>query len=194
METDHLVPRAEGGTDEIDNAIPVCFDCHAEIHSYNDQHPRGRKFRPDELRQHRDGWLRICRENPEIFAASRRDTSVGPLQALIDELEFNLKVVERTADEPACLFSVEQFSRAIHEGAISVLIPELREAILEAYVAMGRANQEIPGIMVHERRSNAWAEAINRALADIRAAGPSIQAAHGELLRFLASESPAGGA
>jgi hypothetical protein len=110
METDHILPRAEGGTDAIENAIPVCFDCHAEIHSYNDQHPRGRKFRPDELTQHKLEWLRICCEQPEIFAATRRDTSVGPLQALIDELEFNLKVAERSADEPACLFSVEQFT------------------------------------------------------------------------------------
>ena len=44
IETDHIIPAADGGTDEIGNAIPVCFECHAEIHSYNDQHPRGRKF------------------------------------------------------------------------------------------------------------------------------------------------------
>ena len=194
METDHIVPQAEQGSDAIENAIPVCFDCHAEIHSYNDQHPRGRKFRSNELRQHKAEWLRICRQHPEVFASARRDSSVGPLQALIDELEFNLKVAERSDDEPACLFSVEQFSRAIHEGAISIIVPSLRETILEAYVAMGRANAEIPGIMVHERTGNAWAEAVNRALRDIRSAKPKISAAHAELLRFLASETSVAGA
>jgi len=32
-----------------DNGIPVCFDCHAEIVSYNKEHPIGRKFQPSEL-------------------------------------------------------------------------------------------------------------------------------------------------
>lgn len=189
IETDHIVPRSEGGDDSIDNAIPVCFDCHAEIHSYNDQHPRGRKFRPDELRRHKEQWLSICRERPEVFALARRDDSVGPLQALIDELEYNKRVAECSEPEPACLFATEQFWRAIHEGAISIVHTELRDAILEAYVAMGRANENIHAIAPHERTGNAWAEAINRALRDVRLASPKITAAHAELLRFLSSES-----
>ncbi len=51
IEMDHIVPSAADGPSDVANAIPVCFECHAEIHSYNDQHPRGRKFRPDELRK-----------------------------------------------------------------------------------------------------------------------------------------------
>jgi len=41
---------------------------HAEIHSYNDKHPRGRKFRPEELHGHKEQWLEICEKQPEIFA------------------------------------------------------------------------------------------------------------------------------
>jgi hypothetical protein len=44
---------ANGGND-IDNAIPLCFDCHSEIGHYNKQHPRGRSFSPNELRNRRD--------------------------------------------------------------------------------------------------------------------------------------------
>ena len=47
IETDHIEPKEQGGDDSIENAIPVCFECHAEIHSYNDKHPRGRKFLPE---------------------------------------------------------------------------------------------------------------------------------------------------
>ena len=89
METDHIEPRADDGPDLIDNAIPVCFECHAEIHSYNDQHPRGRKFTPTELRAHKEQWLNICKDRPEVLLASTHDGDVGPLQALIDELCFN---------------------------------------------------------------------------------------------------------
>src|SRR5437667_10679432 len=69
METDHITPKAEGGTDEIDNAIPVCFECHAEIHLYNPAHPRGRRYTPDELRAHRDQWLELCRTSAAFLAS-----------------------------------------------------------------------------------------------------------------------------
>ena len=38
----------------IDNCIPLCFDCHAEVKSYNPKHPKGRQFTPNELKGHRD--------------------------------------------------------------------------------------------------------------------------------------------
>ena len=41
IELHHIEPRGDGGVDAIDNAIPVCFECHAEIQLYNDSHPRG---------------------------------------------------------------------------------------------------------------------------------------------------------
>ena len=54
IEVHHIVPKAEGGTDEIDNAIPLCFDCHGVVGHYNASHPKGTKFKPDELRSRRD--------------------------------------------------------------------------------------------------------------------------------------------
>ena len=164
METDHIVPRADGGPDDIENAIPVCFECHAEIHSYNDQHPRGRKFRPEELRLQKDQWLEVCRNRPEILINATRNADVGPLQALIDELEFNAAVAGvREHQFQGCLFYDEQFRRAIREGAIATLRDDLKTQILAAYVAIGRANQQISAVMIHPPRGNAWAEAINRA-------------------------------
>ena len=111
IETDHIVPSGEDGDDDIDNAIPVCFECHAEIHSYNPQHPRGRKFLPEELRAHKDQWLRICNTHPELLIAATQTADVGPLQALIDELEYN-GAVGRVGIMGA-LFNDEQFRRAI---------------------------------------------------------------------------------
>jgi hypothetical protein len=62
IEIHHIVPEAHGGKSSFDNGLPVCFDCHAEVNSYNDQHPRGRKFRPSELKQLRDEWFRLVAE------------------------------------------------------------------------------------------------------------------------------------
>jgi len=192
LETDHIVPPAEGGTDTVDNAIPVCFECHAEIHSYNDKHPRGRKFTPDELRGHKEQWLELCKNKPEMFLQATRETDVGPIQALIDELEFNLRVGQYTEpDNLGCLFLDEQFRRAICEGAIAALKDELKPAILEAYAAVGRANQQISGITMHAPSSDAWANAVNLARKSLKEAAPKIFAASDALLRFLGSEASA---
>lgn len=57
IETHHIRPVSKGGDDTFENCIPLCFDCHAEVEHYNDQHPRGRKFSESELRKHRDTWF-----------------------------------------------------------------------------------------------------------------------------------------
>jgi hypothetical protein len=143
IETDHIVQSADGGDDNIENAIPVCFDCHAEIHLYNDKHPRGRKFTPEELKRHRKEWLTLCREQPAkvLLEPRESDVEVGPLQALVDEIEFNLGVTQCTdAGKVGCPFRDEQFARAIGTGSISLVAQELKSAIIDAYVAVGRAS------------------------------------------------------
>ena len=193
MELDHIVPREEGGPDEIENAIPVCFECHAEIHSYNIKHPRGRRFRPDELRQHKAQWLRICEERPEAFIEAARDSDVGPLQALIDELEFNkaISTVHQVYDIGSLMYE-HQFMRAIREGAISLLQDDLKASILEAYRLIGSYNQTIVAI-THARGGFRSPEAINKAQKRVIEADPAVQKAHAELLSFLSSETPDNG-
>ena len=193
METDHIVPRGEGGPDAIDNAIPVCFECHAEIHSYNDEHPRGRKFQPEELREHKEQWLRVCRDRPDIFAAPPPANDVGPLQAMIDELEFNAAVAKcATHEVQGCLFLDEQFRRAIEVGAVALVRDELKCQVIEAYVAIGRANQHILAVMPHEKGGNPWAEGVNRAQRSITDAAPKIIGARDALLAFLGTEKSSG--
>ncbi len=189
IETDHLLPTDEGGTDDIDNAIPVCFECHADIHSYNDRHPRGRKFQPAELRSHRDQWLGICKQHPELLIAASSRAQVGPLQALIDELDFNLRVSSPDAAlGQGCLFQDAQFRRAIHEGAISVLDEALKTAILDAYVAIGRANQQLHLVTMQEPPQSGWDRAMMDAGKAIADAEPRLEAARRALLSCLGSE------
>ena len=44
---------SKGGND-LDNAIPLCYECHSAIGKYNKEHPRGNKYRPKELKTRRD--------------------------------------------------------------------------------------------------------------------------------------------
>lgn len=59
IEIHHIKPRAKGGADSFDNAIPLCFDCHAEVGQYNSEHPKGTKFSEAELKRHRDNWYKL---------------------------------------------------------------------------------------------------------------------------------------
>lgn len=54
MELHHIKQRADGGKDTFDNCIPLCFDCHADVGSYNSHHPKGKKYSEEELIQRRD--------------------------------------------------------------------------------------------------------------------------------------------
>jgi len=159
MEVDHIVPKAEGGTDEYDNAIAVCFDCHAEIHHYNPAHPKGRRFRPNELKAHRDQWLAFCAANPEALAGSVPPAEGGAIERLLNELMFN----EYLASEgrTATVFEVSQFRRAIGDGMFSWLKTEQVSAICRAYALISEINNRAQGLTTIEhtaRRSDLYNE------------------------------------
>jgi len=189
IETDHIIPRDEGGPSTIENAIAVCFECHAEIHSYNDRHPRGRKFRLEELQRHKEQWLEICNTRPEVFNARFTTAEVGPLQALIDELEFNADVATHTIhDRLGCLFLEEQFHRAISTGSVATLRDDLKRNLVEAYVAIGRANQQVLSAIGQTGKSDPLRECAYRASAAVGACAEPIKRAHSTLLDFLGTE------
>jgi hypothetical protein len=137
------------------------------------------------LRLHKEQWLKICEEHPEKLVGAIRDADVGPLQALIDELDFNSTVAaEGDYQKQGCKFYEEQFLRAIHEGSISLLSDAIKIPLLEAYRAMGAANSAI------ERRiGDIRNEAINEAQRLIIEARQKIPAARHALLRSLSDET-----
>ena len=57
MELHHIKQASDGGDDSIDNCIPLCLNCHAEVKAYNPRHPKGRKYTETELRGHRDKYF-----------------------------------------------------------------------------------------------------------------------------------------
>jgi HNH endonuclease len=184
METDHINPKAEDGKDEIDNAIPVCFECHAEIHAYNDNHPRGRKFTSEEIKGHKKQWLEICKTSPEAFAEASK-YEVGPITSLIDELDFNYHASKDLYGIFLCAFKDEQFNKAIGAGAISILSDEVKEPNIKAYAQIGKANHSIQ--MYTQNRqglhgSNAHAKE------EIKNANQLIIEAKDKLVSFLRSE------
>lgn len=54
MELHHIRQKADGGDDTEENCMPLCFNCHAEVKSYNPHHPKGLKYNEQELKERRN--------------------------------------------------------------------------------------------------------------------------------------------
>lgn len=75
IEIHHIVPRHKGGSDDFDNLMPVCPNCHEGV-SYNPEHPRGSKFRESEQKRIRDEfylWVENQTYGPEELNESDKD-------------------------------------------------------------------------------------------------------------------------
>lgn len=187
METDHIVPAADSNDHSIDNAIPVCFDCHAEIHAYNPRHPRGRKFTAEELRGHKDNWLRICANQPEALLLASREVDSGPINGMLDELEHNLVLVNTLSGSTVgFLLREEQLVRAIREGVMSILSDQLRQSIWTAYGAVSRLNGAFVRLqhLSSPHNLDAQREVIFKAKDEV----PFIEAARDQLRKFLTED------
>lgn len=82
IEVHHIIQKANGGDDTFDNAIPLCYDCHSEIGSYNPNHPKGNRFRADELKKIRDDFfIKIASVSRKVISLSEND------EKLLDKLK-----------------------------------------------------------------------------------------------------------
>ncbi|MFI0429377.1 HNH endonuclease [Mariniflexile sp. HMF6888] len=50
IEVHHITPKMQGGKDTFENAIALCFDCHADAGHYFAGHPKGAKLSSKELK------------------------------------------------------------------------------------------------------------------------------------------------
>jgi len=67
VDVHHVVPRALGGTDRIDNAAPLCQNCHDQ---FGDNRRKGK-----EIRQMRDWWYNIVAHRYNVTDEFREEIS-----------------------------------------------------------------------------------------------------------------------
>jgi hypothetical protein len=191
MELHHVQHQADGGSDDIDNAIPLCFECHAEVNHYNDRHPRGRKFTNEELLSHKHQWLKICSDHPEALISAPRDIDVGPLEGMVLELGHNNSIIKDITDgspwqdKIGCVLLDSEYKRAVAQGSLLLLSEELKRIINRAYASVGRINTFVNMYANTNPEGNAFAEATNRLLEAYRKSGDSISNALSDLKIFL---------
>ena len=90
IECHHILPEADGGDNTLENCIPVCFDCHADQLNYDPNHPRGTKYSPEELQQHRDAWFRrVARSPGPEYGGDARRLDVAVYETIAKMLPWN---------------------------------------------------------------------------------------------------------
>jgi len=95
VEVHHIKPSASGGPDTYENAIAVCFDCHANAGHYNPKHPKGTKYSPSELKIAKDKWINIVKEHKisepiEIKLIDIKNDGIAEFCDIKKEEVFNL--------------------------------------------------------------------------------------------------------
>jgi len=194
MELHHIEYKSDNGSDEIKNAIPLCFECHAEVNHYNDAHPRGRKFTKEELLAHKKQWLDICSKYPAALIAAPRDADVGPLEGMLLELEHNEALVNQITDgtpwqdKIGFVLHDNEYKRSIAQGSLLLLPNDLRKIISKAYAEVGRINTFVTLYTNTRPEGNAFNEATDRLLGAYRKSKETISSALSELNIFLLQE------
>jgi hypothetical protein len=71
LQVHHIVTRATGGSNELDNLIALCLTCHTDVHT---KAPFTRRFTDIELKLHRDALYKLVEESK--FPAEDEDVSI----------------------------------------------------------------------------------------------------------------------
>jgi len=78
MQCHHIIQEADGGPDSLDNCLPLCPDCHAEVQAYNPRHPSGgTPYHSIELTRRRDDWYMIVKRKSQELATNLHHCSAS---------------------------------------------------------------------------------------------------------------------
>jgi hypothetical protein len=75
LQVHHIRERSEGGTDDFENAFPICISCHADVHT---QTKLTRRFTRSELKAHRDAVYQLVAEGK----LPTPDPEVAPIDSM----------------------------------------------------------------------------------------------------------------
>lgn len=143
IEVHHIRSSGEQGDNSFENAIPLCFDCHADMRSYDHKHPKGTKYTESELKQHRDKWYEKIKNNIGLANKDKIvETDKKVFEMVVDILPWNGSIQflkENNFAGFAFRWShLDNLSRFVHECNNPILefvdpdLEGLRAALLQA--------------------------------------------------------------
>ena len=96
IEAAHINRKLNGESiNDIDNAIPLCYDCHAKIGHYNESEPRGNKYKEEELKIRREQvYEEFTRHLVPLLDFQITQTLIGGGQRKFPDVGFQIRHVE----------------------------------------------------------------------------------------------------
>lgn len=91
VQVHHIQPREQGGPDSYENAIPLCPNCHDEVHSGYAPGRVSRTYTAEELRQHLDRTKQLAMQRADLRPGSEE------WKADVERLRFFSQVLDRPA-------------------------------------------------------------------------------------------------
>jgi len=85
LQIHHIIEQSEGGTDDIDNLIPICTYCHSDVHTKTQL---TRRFTSDELSMHRESVFELV--NKGRLPSPDSIITNSELDYIVDELTQKL--------------------------------------------------------------------------------------------------------
>lgn len=112
VEVHHIDPESVSHDNSLQNAIPLCFDCHADAGHYNPAHPKGSKLTADELRRHRDRLWSLVEQGKVLPEASLDVRYLELLRRAFDRPAFSTPFRQEGR--------MEDFERAIDDTVLAL--------------------------------------------------------------------------
>lgn len=122
----HIVPQAQDGSDDIDNAAPLCQNCHDRFGG----NPEKRK----EIRQMRNWWYEIVGEK------YGPDSDSAKLQAINDSV---LQIQKNTKDRDADISRLKLQLESLQKESLSHISPKSVGQIAGQYISATRLNKGV---------------------------------------------------
>ncbi|MBZ5618728.1 MAG: HNH endonuclease [Acidobacteriia bacterium] len=83
----HITPKEGGGTDDIDNAIPLCPNCHSEVHGSHASGKTTRIYTAAELRGHRQHRIEQVENVGKAAREPETRTQLAGLATTFEQIE-----------------------------------------------------------------------------------------------------------
>lgn len=115
IEAAHIISELEHGSNDEDNGIPVCFDCHQEIGAYDNKHPKGNKFTVNELKARRNKVYQLVESG---FLQAQIIT--GKIHNLTSKEDLDISKIEVDYKPTSEVQQVLSLTKSSHRPAESV--------------------------------------------------------------------------
>ncbi|MCA1035682.1 HNH endonuclease [Bacillus infantis] len=132
VQVHHIREKADGGTDDFDNLIPVCIECHSSIHT---KAKMTQNFSEKELKKIRDNVYELVRTGdlPKSSTIERKEIEL--ISSIFAEtLKFNKKDEEKSLSSDA----IELLSIMLCEG-----VPAIYNKVSEDFILLEIGGQYI---------------------------------------------------